>query len=62
MMAFETVTEATKIWIKGREFTVERLLGPAYKEEASRYQGGALGIFRLAPQVGGEHCSLIAQD
>lgn len=27
MMAFETVQEATKIWIKGREFTIARLLG-----------------------------------
>ena len=50
MMAFESVTEATKLWIKGREFTVARLLGDAYKAEAERYTGGALAIFRLAPQ------------
>jgi len=50
MMAFESVTEATKLWIKGREFTVGRLLGDAYKSEAERYTGGALAIFRLAPQ------------
>jgi hypothetical protein len=50
MMAFETVQDATKIWIKGREFTVARLLGDAYKSQADRYQGGALAIFRLAPQ------------
>lgn len=49
-MAFETVSEATRLWIKGREFTVERLLGPVYKAEAERYHGGALVIFRLAPQ------------
>ncbi|RSH92293.1 hypothetical protein EHS25_008708 [Saitozyma podzolica] len=50
MMAFETVEEATRIWIKGREFTVGRLLGPNYKDVWDRYNGGALAIFRLAPQ------------
>ncbi|EJD45982.1 hypothetical protein AURDEDRAFT_113883 [Auricularia subglabra TFB-10046 SS5] len=50
MMAFETVQEAQKFWIKGRDFTVARLLGQAYKDEASKYVGGALAIFRLAPQ------------
>lgn len=46
MMAFETVNEATNIWIKGREFTVGRLLGPNYKDVAERFEGGGLGIFR----------------
>ncbi|KAG8879321.1 hypothetical protein FRB98_005717 [Tulasnella sp. 332] len=50
MMAFETIQDATKIWIKGREFTVAKLLGDHYKDEALKYTGGALGIFRLAPQ------------
>jgi phosphatidylserine decarboxylase len=50
MMAFETVSDATRLWIKGREFTVARLLGEAYRSEAERYAGGALAIFRLAPQ------------
>ncbi|GAW10495.1 phosphatidylserine decarboxylase [Lentinula edodes] len=49
-MAFESVSEATRLWIKGREFSVARLLGNAYKAEAERYNGGALAIFRLAPQ------------
>ncbi|KAF5378946.1 hypothetical protein D9757_008734 [Collybiopsis confluens] len=49
-MAFESVNEATRLWIKGREFSVARLLGNAYKAEADRYNGGALAIFRLAPQ------------
>jgi phosphatidylserine decarboxylase len=49
-MTFETVSEATRIWIKGRDFSVSRLLGDAYKSEANKYVGGALGIFRLAPQ------------
>jgi len=50
LMAFQTVNEATRIWIKGREFTVARLLGEKYKDEAHNYDGGALVIFRLAPQ------------
>ncbi|KAI0245970.1 phosphatidylserine decarboxylase-domain-containing protein [Lactifluus subvellereus] len=50
LMAFETISEATRLWIKGREFTVTRLLGDAYKDQAERYVGGALVIFRLAPQ------------
>ncbi|KAI9511934.1 phosphatidylserine decarboxylase-domain-containing protein [Russula earlei] len=50
LMAFETISEATRLWIKGREFTVARLLGDGYKDQAERYVGGALVIFRLAPQ------------
>ncbi|KAG9119725.1 hypothetical protein FRC07_005106, partial [Ceratobasidium sp. 392] len=50
MMAFETVNEATRLWIKGREFSVKRLLGETYANEFPKYDGGALGIFRLAPQ------------
>ncbi|KAL8761703.1 MAG: hypothetical protein Q9184_002207 [Pyrenodesmia sp. 2 TL-2023] len=49
-VVFNTMDEATKIWVKGRGFTIERLLGDAYPEDAKRYKGGALGIFRLAPQ------------
>jgi phosphatidylserine decarboxylase len=49
-MAFETLSEATRVWIKGREFSVARLLGDAYKDQTERYIGGALVIFRLAPQ------------
>jgi phosphatidylserine decarboxylase len=49
-MAFESVHEATRLWIKGRDFTIQRLLGEAYEKEAERYNGGALVIFRLAPQ------------
>lgn len=50
-MVFNRVDIATNVWIKGREFSVKRLLGDAYPEDAHRYEhGGALGIFRLAPQ------------
>ncbi|THY24926.1 hypothetical protein D6D01_05266 [Aureobasidium pullulans] len=49
-VVFNQITEAQRIWVKGREFSVERLLGNAYPEDAKRYVGGAMGIFRLAPQ------------
>ncbi|KAF2809057.1 uncharacterized protein BDZ99DRAFT_499382 [Mytilinidion resinicola] len=49
-VVFNRMDEAQTIWVKGREFSVERLLGNAYPEDAKRYQGGSLGIFRLAPQ------------
>jgi len=49
-MTFETVSTATQLWIKGRDFTIARLLGDTYKHETDRYIGGALCIFRLAPQ------------
>ncbi|KAL2256611.1 hypothetical protein VTK26DRAFT_1414 [Humicola hyalothermophila] len=50
-VVFNRIETATKVWIKGREFSVKRLLGDAYPEDVARYErGGALGIFRLAPQ------------
>ncbi|KAM0278933.1 hypothetical protein ACHAQH_004900 [Verticillium albo-atrum] len=49
-VVFNSVDHATTVWVKGREFSVQRLLGDAYPEDAKRYENGALGIFRLAPQ------------
>ncbi|GKU16124.1 unnamed protein product [Fusarium langsethiae] len=49
-VVFNSISTATKIWVKGREFNMKRLLGDAYPEDVSRFEGGALGIFRLAPQ------------
>ncbi|KAL3422974.1 phosphatidylserine decarboxylase [Phlyctema vagabunda] len=49
-VVFNKMDIAKSIWVKGREFSVERLLGNAYPEDAKRYTNGALGIFRLAPQ------------
>lgn len=49
-VVFNTLDEATKIWVKGRDFSVTRLLGNAYPQDAKRYVNGSLGIFRLAPQ------------
>ncbi|KAI8380267.1 phosphatidylserine decarboxylase-domain-containing protein [Blakeslea trispora] len=48
MMAFPTVDDATRIWIKGTEFSLSKLLDDP--EEAKAFEGGALAIFRLAPQ------------
>lgn len=49
-VVYDRLDEATGIWVKGREFSIERLLGDAYPKEAHRYKNGGLGIFRLAPQ------------
>jgi phosphatidylserine decarboxylase len=49
-VVFNRIDQATKIWIKGREFSLKRLMGDAYPEDAARYENGSLGIFRLAPQ------------
>ena len=49
-VVFDRMDEATRIWVKGREFSIEHLLGNAYPEDVKRYVNGALGIFRLAPQ------------
>lgn len=49
-VVFNTIDAAQSIWIKGRDFTIERLLGDAYPQDVKRYHGGSLGIFRLAPQ------------
>lgn len=48
MMAFDTIDDATRLWIKGLEFSVDKLLGN--EEKAKAFYGGSLGIFRLAPQ------------
>lgn len=49
-VVFNQMTPARQIWVKGREFNIKRLLGDAYPDDAARYENGALGIFRLAPQ------------
>lgn len=56
MTAFQTVTDATSIWIKGRNFSIRRLLGDEFKDDAGKFEGGSLCIFRLAPQVSRKSC------
>jgi len=46
----KSTNEATRLWIKGHEFTVAQLLGDAYKDQAEWYVNGALVIFHLALQ------------
>jgi len=48
MNAFPTIDEATKIWIKGKNFTLYNLL--LNEELVAKYVGGSLIIARLAPQ------------
>ncbi|KAF5098182.1 hypothetical protein D0Z00_002130 [Geotrichum galactomycetum] len=47
---FPTISRATEIWIKGRDFSITRLFGDAYPEYVDRFVNGSLAIFRLAPQ------------
>ncbi|KAH0836106.1 Phosphatidylserine decarboxylase proenzyme 3 [Fonsecaea pedrosoi] len=49
-VVFNTIDDATRIWVKGRDYSLEKLFGEAYPLEAKRYKGGSMGIFRLAPQ------------
>ncbi len=49
-VVFNKMEDATRIWVKGRDYSVEKLLGDAYPLDAKRYKNGALSIFRLAPQ------------
>jgi phosphatidylserine decarboxylase len=49
-VVFNTIDDATRIWVKGRDYSLEKLFGDAYPLEAKRYKGGSMGIFRLAPQ------------
>jgi phosphatidylserine decarboxylase len=49
-VVFDRIDDATRIWIKGRNFSLTRLLGNAFPDDAKRYMNGALGIMRLAPQ------------
>jgi len=45
---FPTIDEATRIWIKGKHFSLQNLL--LDDSLAAKYEGGSLVIARLAPQ------------
>jgi phosphatidylserine decarboxylase len=47
---YKSVSKATQIWIKGREFTIKRLFGDAYPNLVDRFNDCSIAIFRLAPQ------------
>jgi len=48
MLAFPSISEATRVWIKGINFSVGKLLGD--QALSKQYEGGSLAVFRLAPQ------------
>lgn len=48
LMAFKTVEESLRFWIKGRKFSITGLLGNDLCSNS--FIGGTLVIFRLAPQ------------
>ncbi|KAI8982378.1 phosphatidylserine decarboxylase-domain-containing protein [Mycotypha africana] len=48
MTVFDSITEATTLWIKGIDFSIKKLLSDT--KLATEFEGGSLGVFRLAPQ------------
>uniref|UniRef100_A0A1J3GCL2 Phosphatidylserine decarboxylase proenzyme 2 n=1 Tax=Noccaea caerulescens TaxID=107243 RepID=A0A1J3GCL2_NOCCA len=48
LMAFQSVEDSTRFWIKGRKFSIRGLLGKNVNPNA--FLDGSLVIFRLAPQ------------
>lgn len=49
LTVFENVTAATKVWIKGKHFSIPALLDDAYMADSAFPPGSSLAIFRLAP-------------
>ena len=47
LVAYKNVSDATKFWIKGQGFTIEKLLND--KELSIKYLNGSMVICRLAP-------------
>jgi len=50
MMVFPDLKEATDLWIKGDQFTIESVLGDKCGDLAARVKSGSMVIARLAPQ------------
>lgn len=49
--AFNTIDSATRIWIKGSDFTIEKLFAGRYTEYLKSFSSNcSIAIFRLAPQ------------
>ncbi|KAH9924567.1 phosphatidylserine decarboxylase-domain-containing protein [Fomitopsis serialis] len=50
LVVYPSVDLATKLWIKGNEFTIPHLLGvPDDSEQARAFEGAGVACFRLAP-------------
>ncbi|CAF1369706.1 unnamed protein product, partial [Didymodactylos carnosus] len=47
LILFNTVNDATRIWIKGHHFSLKHLFDN--EEMAKSFEGGSLAVFRLAP-------------
>jgi phosphatidylserine decarboxylase len=45
---YESIHAATKVWVKGKAFSLENLLRNTIL--ASQFEGGSIALFRLAPQ------------
>jgi phosphatidylserine decarboxylase len=52
LQVFSSIDEATRFWVKGRNFSIAGLLADTDPTHpiASSYSGGTMAIFRLAPQ------------
>ncbi|KAG0373378.1 hypothetical protein BGX24_011776 [Mortierella sp. AD032] len=48
LCVFESISSATRVWIKGKSFSLPNLLRDPLL--ASQFQGGSIALFRLAPQ------------
>jgi len=48
LMVFNNVSEATRLWIKGKNFSIENLLDD--EQLAETFSGGSIAVYRLAPQ------------
>lgn len=48
LCVFESISAATQIWVKGKSFSVQHLVQD--EALAAEFEGGSIGIFRLAPQ------------
>ena len=49
LTVFANVDQATRIWIKGQQFAINRLLGDTNLADRTFPPGSSLAIFRLAP-------------
>eukprot|EP01084_Bolivina_argentea_P189550 325960_1 len=50
LMCWESIMESTKIWVKGKNFTLENFIGAKYTNiDIDTYNGGAFVIARLGP-------------
>ncbi|CAF0766457.1 unnamed protein product [Didymodactylos carnosus] len=47
LIVFNTIDDATRIWIKGQRFSLKHLFNN--EEMAETFKGGSLAVFRLAP-------------